>query len=70
MTLYDEKPSFPGVMEKLTEHPWRYNAQRLMSYGSMLNLLYGGRGVGKTFFFKVWCLLVAKGETDNPGMLP
>ena len=46
MTLYNEKPSFPGIMEKLTEHPWRYNAQRLMSYGSMLNLLYGGRGVG------------------------
>ena len=50
-------------MEKLTEHDWRYNGQRLMSYGAMLNLLYGGRGVGKTFFFKVWCLLVAKGET-------
>ena len=63
MTKYDEKPFYPDVMKKLTEHPWRYNAQRLMSYGAMLNLLYGGRGVGKTFFFKVWCLLVAKGET-------
>lgn len=50
-------------MERLTEHKWRYNGQKLMSYGAMLNLLYGGRGVGKTFFFKVWCLLVAKGET-------
>lgn len=63
MTLYCERPVYPGVMEKLTEHDWRYNGQRLMSYGAMLNLLYGGRGVGKTFFFKVWCLLVAKGET-------
>ena len=63
MTLYCERPNYPWVMPKLTEEPWRYNALQLMSYGAMLNLLYGGRGVGKTFYFKVWCLFVAKGET-------
>ena len=63
MTLYCERPVYPWVMPKLTRDDWRYDASKLMSYGAMLNLLYGGRGVGKTFFFKVWCLLVAKGET-------
>ena len=43
MTLFSERPVYPGVMEKLTEHDWRYNGQKLMSYGAMLNLLYGGR---------------------------
>lgn len=63
MTLYCEKPTYPMVMPELTKNPLYYNGIRIQSYGAMLNLLYGGRGTGKTFYFKVWCLFVAKGET-------
>ena len=63
MTMYDERPRYPWVMPKLTSNPLYYNGMPMMSYNAMLNLLYGGRGVGKSFWFKVWTLLVATGET-------
>ena len=63
MTLYCERPNYPGVMQHLTASGFYYDGGPVMSHGAMLNLLYGGRGTGKTFYFKVWCLLAAKGET-------
>ena len=63
MTLYCERPRYPWVMPKLNSNPIYYNGIPMMSYNAMLNLLYGGRGVGKSFWFKVWSLLVATGET-------
>lgn len=50
-------------MPKLTKDPFWYNGQDMLSRNAMLNFLYGGRGTGKSFYFKVWCLLAAKGET-------
>lgn len=63
MTLYCERPNYKWVMPKLTENPLYYNGMPMMSFNAMLNLLYGGRGVGKSFYFKVWTLLCATGET-------
>ena len=33
-----------------------YNIQKLLSYNSILNLVIGGRGIGKTFASKKFCL--------------
>lgn len=63
MTLWNERPDYKWVMPKLTQDPFWYNGQEMLSRNGMLNLLYGGRGTGKSFYFKVWTLLAAKGET-------
>lgn len=63
MTLWNERPDYKWVMPKLTKDPFWYNGAKMLSRNAMLNFLYGGRGTGKSFYFKVWCLLAAKGET-------
>ena len=63
MTLWNERPDYPGVMKRVNASPLWYNGNGMMSYNAMLNLLYGGRGTGKTFWFKAWTLFAAKGET-------
>ncbi len=63
MTLWNERPDYPGVMKRVNSSPLWYNGNGMMSYNAMLNLLYGGRGTGKTFWFKAWTLFAAKGET-------
>ena len=56
MTLWNERPGYSGVMKQVNSSPLWYNGNGMMSYNAMLNLLYGGRGTGKTFWFKAWSL--------------
>lgn len=41
-----------------------YNGDKLLSYNAFFNLIIGGRGIGKTFFYKKMCLknFITKGE--------
>lgn len=46
-------PSKHGYM--LIDNTYRYNLNEILSYGRFLNMIYGGRGIGKTYAAKKWC---------------
>lgn len=40
---------------KLIDNNYRYNMNEILSYDRFLNMIYGGRGIGKTYSAKDWC---------------